>query len=312
MNGVAFRLDVLDSELAERSNKDECERIIALRSHPRFLEGLKSYAALIPDYFSNNLVLNRVVTEAWRFEILVYLLYLYDTKDSSDPRSGLTLSNLQKLCKQQNVASSGRVLAIVGIMRFGGYLERIKATRDNRVVQLKPSEAFVDIVEGWNYRLLTIIDSIMQEENLTDYYSGHPRFGWVMRRRGAEDLIAGWKLLEKFPEVNHFLKSDGGWMLLLTCVAKSLALGAYKTIEPISLDLRFFGATFGVSRSHLRRLLESAFAQGLLDMPPRNGSTILLSERLVASFLTCMASELSFYLLQARATKTELGLCASS
>ncbi len=290
-----FCLDGFDAVLSSRTTPGAWRRILVLRDHPNFLNGLARYGELVPDYFSNNIILNKVVTEAWRFEILVYCLYLYDTRDPDDPRSGLTVANLQRICARQQCASRGRVLAILGIMRLGGYLRRIKSPLDSRVVQLEPSEGFVGVVEGWNRRIFQIIDAIAPEGELAHCHATRPRFGWDMRRRGAEAVLAGWKMLDPFPEVNHFVSRDGGWMLLLTCVAKALEPSGGREIAPVSLDLKTFGARFGVSRSHLRRLLEAAYAEGLLDGPPRNGADIRLSAQLVASFLGCMASELGFY-----------------
>ena len=146
-----------DATFAARTSPAEWSRILSFRNQPRFLDALKTYHALIPQYFSDNVMLNKVVTEAWRFEMLVYTLYLHDTRNPADPSTGLTLSNLQRICAQQNCASKGRVLAILGIMRVGGYLQRQKSSLDNRIMHLEPSAGFIAIVEGWNHRILQII-----------------------------------------------------------------------------------------------------------------------------------------------------------
>lgn len=77
-------------------------------------------------------------------------------------------------------------------------------------------------------------------------------------------------------------------------------------LAPVTINLSSFGARFGVSRSHLRRLLESAYADGLLAAPPKNGSAIMLSNHLVAAFLACMASELGNYRLWALRGRAKL------
>ena len=100
-------------------------------------------------------------------------------------------------------------------------------------------------------------------------------------------------------------------MLLLRCVAETMRMGGRTEIVPISIDLVSFGRRFGVSRSHLRRLLEGAHEKGLLDAPPRNGSHILLSLRLMSSFVTWMASELGNYRLWALAARDALELRAA-
>jgi hypothetical protein len=290
-----FTLDCFDHVLKERASPQEWARLINMRSRPEFLNALKSYDRLMTPYFSDRVILNKVVTEAWRFEMLVYSLYLHDQRDSLDPRSGLTISNLQRICMDMKCASPGRVSAIVGIMRLGGFLRRIRSQDDGRIVQLEPTAQFIDIVEGWNNRIFQISDSVFLADRLAEDHKRVGRLGWEMRRRGAEAVMAGWKLLDPFPEVFHFVSKDGGWMLLLHCASKALQQGNGTHIMRVSVDLKEFGAKFGVSRTHLRRLLESAYAAGLLREPPKNGSNIILTKELLASYLSCMAAEISFY-----------------
>ena len=295
----SFAIDFFDAELSRRTSVEEWQRILTMRNSRRFYMALPAYHDLISNYFADHRILGKLVTEAWRFEMLVYALYLYDQHNDDDPRSGLTVANLQKICASQECASAGRVLAFIRILRLGGFLHRQQSPLDNRVVQLAPSPKFISLVEGWNQRIFKIIDEVFTQKSLAQYHQAHPRFGWEMRRRGAEHLLKGWKLLAPFPEVSHFVTSNGGWMLLLHCVAETLRLGASTSgdhqIVPIAIDLVIFGRRFGVSRSHLRRLLESAHVEGLLDAPPHNGAYIQLAPHLVAAFLTCMASELGSY-----------------
>lgn len=288
-------LTAFDRLMSARMPAAEWERTLAFRQQAQFAEALPRYAALMLKYFSDNLLLNRVVTEAWRFEMLVYALYLHDTYDPENPGSGLTVSNLQDMCLRQNCASRGRVVAILGIMRVGGFVRQVRSESDRRIKHLVPTRKFLDIVEGWNNRIFQIIDAVHPAERLAEAHLTRPQLGRAMRCRGAESLLAGWKLLDHYPEVNHFVARDGGWMLLLHCVAEALKQRGDFGVGPVAVDLGAFGKKFAVSRSHLRRTLESAHDAGLLEEPPRNGTRIVLSNLTVASFLTCMASELSFY-----------------
>jgi DNA-binding MarR family transcriptional regulator len=303
----AFTIDCFDEVLSQRADPAEWARIMSMRAQPNFLNCLKQYNKLMAPFFADKVILNKIVTEAWRFEMLVYTLYLYDQRDYSDSRSGLTVANLERLCAQMNCASPGRVRAILGIMRVGGYLRRSRSYEDQRVVQLEPTPQFLDIVESWNRRIFQISDSVFAEDHLVDWHKRENRLGWEMRNRGCEALVAGWKLLDPFPEVFHFVSSDGGWMLLLRCAFEALRLGNDQHIMPVSVDLSTFGRRYGVSRSHLRRLLESAYEAGLLRAPPKNGANIVLSKELLASYLNCMAAEISFYRSHAMAYLRESG-----
>ena len=308
---VPFDIADFDAEISARATPEEWRRILNFRDAPGFKYALPKYHELMLGYYSGNMMLNKVVTEAWRFEMLVYTLHLYDMRDPENPRSGLTLSNLEKMCAAQKCASPGRVRTIVGIMWLGGFLKRNKSKRDSRVVHFEPSKNFIDIVEGWNNRIFQTIDAVFPEDRLAASHLSHPRFGWEMRNGGARGLLAGWKMLDPFPEVFHFVSADGGWMLLLHCAHEALRLGGGTHIAPVSVDLATFGPRFGVSRSHLRRLLEAAHKAGLLSEPPRNGSHIVLAPKLLASYLTCMASELDYFRGHALAGKATLDLAAA-
>ena len=303
-----FSLDCWDGELSTRMSPEEWRRVLVLRDHPRMLDGLLRYGQLMTAYFAGNTLLNKVVTEAWRFETLVYALHLHDTRDPADPQTGLTLSRLKRLCAIHKCASPGRVLALIGIMQVAGFLKRKRSDVDSRIVHLEPSDGFVKIVEGWNQQIFQIIDEILPHDRLALCHRAHPRFGWEMRRRGAETVLAGWKLLDPFPEVMHFLSRDGAWMLLLHCASETMQHGNREHIVPVSVDLKAFGQRYGVSRSHLRRVLETGHLKGLLLAPPQNGACIVLAPHLLASFLTCMASELGHYRLWALEARKVLGV----
>ena len=176
---------------------EEWSRILAFRQQPLFHRALPTYAKLMLQYFSDNLILNRVVTEAWRFEMLVYTLYLHDMFDPAVPGSGLTLSNLQDICKRQQCASPGRVTAILGIMRIGGFVRQQSSAGDRRIKHLVPSKKFMDIVEGWNNRIFQIIDAVCPGDNLAETHRSVPHLGRAMRRmvkgscNAADDGLAG-------------------------------------------------------------------------------------------------------------------------
>ena len=302
------RLDAFDHEFAARTASRDWQRILVLRNHPRMLDGVLRYDALIPDYFADNVILNRVVIELRRFQMIVYTLHLHDTRSPDDPRTGLTHSRLQKLAVTHELASPGGVTAFLGLMLLAGYLKRVRSAKDRRIVHYQPTEKFIGIVEGWNRAIFACIDAIAPEGRLVACHAAHPRFGWNMRERGAQVLLAGWKPLGPFPEAEHFISRQGGFMLLLRVVAENIKQSQLSEIVPVSLDLAKFGKRFGVSRSQLRQLLESAHEKGLLDASPRNGSYILPSPRLIASFVSWQASELGHYREWGLAAKAELGL----
>jgi hypothetical protein len=303
-----LRLDRFDDEFSARTTRQDWQRITHVRNHPRFLDGVIRYDELVPAVFADNIILSRAGTEITRIQMIAFVLHLHDTAGVDVPKTGLTLTRLQRLCSTHGLASPGGVLAFVGIMMLAGYLQRQRSARDRRVVHLVPTEKFIRIVESWTRGILLSIDVIEPEGALAQLHAAHPRFGWDMREHSAQVVLEGWKPLDPFPEVAHFLDGQGGWMLLYRCVADVLRIGQRRKIVPIALDLAKFGKTYGASRSQLRLLLDSAHRAGLLDAPPGNGQHILVSEKLLTACLTVQASELANYRLCALATKSALGL----
>ena len=292
MTGV-FRIDQYDALFATRTSAEDWAHIIAFRNRAHFLDAAIRYTAISAPFYGNNFILNKVVPEAWRFQMIVFLLHLHDIRDPNDPRSGLTLGNFQRLCKDLSFASAGRAFAFLNMMRVGDYIARSRVQRDARTVHLEPTPLFITTVEKWNDGIFEMIDCATPEISLLQMRAIYPQLGREMRRRSAERIIAGWKPLEPFPEVLHFAATDGGWMLLAHCVADAMRNGS--SIAPISVNLARFGKQFGGSRSHLRRLLEGAFADNLLEAPPANGADIRLSPKLVCAFMALFASYLAGY-----------------
>lgn len=304
----SLELHAYDHEFSSRTTSQDWQRILELRDHPRMLDGVLAYDDLIGNFFAGNVLLNRVVVEFARFQMIVYMLYLYDTADPADPRTGLTISRLQQISKMQGLLSRGGIATFVSLLRLAGYLHRIPSPLDKRVVHLAPTQKFLTLVEQWNRHIFQCIDVITPDACLTRCHEMHPRFGWEMRGRGAETLLAGWKPLDPFPETFPFFRCTGGFMLLLHAVAKTIREGARREIVPVSIDLASFGKRFGASHSQLRRLLEGAHARGHLLAPPRNGAHIVVSQRLLSAFVGWAASELGNYRLWGLSAKSDLGL----
>lgn len=290
----SFRIDQADERLKSQLPPTIWKQLLTLRDCPNLIDGVLLYDEIMAPFYANNFILNKVVPEAWRFQMLVFTLYLADPRNSGDPRGGLTLGKLQAICQAHDLASPGRVFAYLNIMRVGGYLERKPSPDDRRVVDLEPTAKLMDTVETWNDNIFAIIDRIDPTSGLIAARGVNPGLGREMRWHSTLRVIDGYKGMDGFPEVLHFLASDGGWMLLVRIIATMLRQDR-TAITPIAINLSAFASEFGVSRSHVRRILERAFQQGLLTAPPANGAHIVPSADLVCSFLAWFASYFANY-----------------
>lgn len=241
---------------------------------------------------TGNMFLNKIATETWRFQILVFALYLHATADPANPRTGLTVTGLQKICADLNLASPGRVSTFINILKLGRYLSSQRCAADSRVVHLVPTARFMDIVEEWTRNIFAAIDAAQPDAGLVALTATYPALGREMRTSGAEGLIGGWLPLGPFPEVQHFADCDGGWLLMEHIISNWIADDGTVTITPVAINMRDVARRFGGSRSNLLRLLEQGHAMGLLDEPPLGGARIKFSPRMVCSYFGFIASYL--------------------
>lgn len=290
---TSFNIDAHDSEFSVRTSSEIWARIHRFRSYPTFMNSARHHEKIMAPFFGHNLTLNKLVAEVWRFQMLVFALYLHETKDVSDPRSGLTVTNLQKICTSVSLASPGRVFAFINMMKLGGYVTSVRSKLDDRVVYLEPNAGFMAIVEKWNDGIFASIDTAHPEARILEKRAAFDWLGTAMRNGGAVSLKDGWNPIEPFPEVIHFASADGGWNLMEHLVTAAIPAAGQGQIIPVTLNMREVSERFGGSRSSLRRLLECAYELDLLDAPPRAG-TVTISSRLACAFLTFIAAFLAF------------------
>lgn len=305
-----FVCSTFDTEFSGRTTQEDWQRTVETRSQPNFVNSVLNYHAHLALRTDGNKILNKISAEAQRYALLAYTLYLHDTRDPKDPRSGLTSTNLEKLCAKQKCASPGRVRTYIGLMWIAGYLKRFQSPQDSRKIHFEPTKKLIDNIEAWNQEIFKTIDLIFPGGALATRHLNEPFFGSQMRIGGVAQCLSGLRPFDQFPEVYHFISRDAGWMLLINCVGQTMRAPKENLTVSVSIDLAGFGKRYGVSRSHLRRLLESSFALGLLEEPPLNGTNIVLSRKLVAAYFTSMAAELQFYRRNALTGNAKIALAA--
>lgn len=290
-----------DDHFGARTTRQDWQRITAFRHHPNFLNGVRHYANSMLPFFATSKILNKVIVEAWRFQMLALTLWLYETMDPDDPRSGLTVANLQRLCADLGLASPGRVFALIQIMRAGRFLEVAPCGPDRRVKRFLPTPKFMGSVEEWNGNILAAIDSSQSNSHLTDLAARLPNLKRGMRTRGAQGLIDGWDPLLPFPEVKFFSGFDGGYPLMIYVARQAIGNDGLLRTGPINVDLRKRANSFGGSRTNLANLLDRAYTEGMLSEPHSMGSHVVFAPRTICSFLGFVASYLSNFEIHALA-----------
>ncbi len=223
--------------------------------------------------YEGNHLFNRLILEEGRYLCYLAALSLHSAQDMAQPSTWLTLGRLQREVTALGVASRNRVEAQVSCLRKYGLLTQQPHASDRRVRLLVPNDAFV----SHDARTLDLFLNGLGEFGL----SPTPARGSVsgtelhraIRRATLPNLPALSRLIRRHPQLSPFFAHDCGYMVLLLLLRNAAASGG----RGVSTGYQRLAVQAGVSRTHVRRIIEAARDAGLLTTEARGGHDIRLT-----------------------------------
>jgi hypothetical protein len=264
------------------------QAIAALQAHPRFAAAARVTVAGLVDLWRGNRMLNTMVSDRIRLFISMHAVYLHSLSRPNDPHSGLTVSRMIALCTEQKFCSPGRAKAVLMLMRVLGHLAPAPNEADRRLRRLVPTEALMALHRERSRRLFEAIAMVLPEHAETASALSHPDFTAFYLCRYCERFLAGFRFVDFAPEIRHFMDHNAGFIILGHIMLSGDADDSYPPTRPLPVSLSALSRRFGVSRRHVRRLLEKAEQEGLLEM--LDGNLVQLSPRLAQAANDFMAA----------------------
>jgi hypothetical protein len=270
------------------------EALAALQAHLRFPAAARIAAAGFIELWQGNRILNSVMTDRARFHIGLFAVHLHLLSRPNDPHSGLTVSRMTALCGELELCSPGRVKAMLMLMRALGYLAPAPNEADRRLRRLVPTERLMALHGERNRRLFEAIAMVLPEHAEAFAGQSHPDFTGRFVCRYCGHLLAGLRLIDGIPHMRLFIERNGGIVVLCSLLLSGEPDDVYPPALPVRVSTSALARRLGVSRAHIRRLLQDAEKQGLLErldgdrvrlLPPiRQGASDLMARQfLVAS-----------------------------
>jgi hypothetical protein len=212
-------------------------------------------------------LLNRLILEEGRLLCHLAALSLHAAQDMAKPGTWLTLGRLQREVTALGVASRNRVEAQVCCLRKYGFLTQQSHPSDRRVRLLVPSEALL----ARDAAALGVLLNALARFGLSPAigYAGPPHapLHQALRRATARRHPAVSRLVRRHPLLTPFLAHDCGYMILLLVLRSARE----DSQNGNATGYQWLAKKTGVSRTHVRRLLEAAGTAGLLTMDVRGG-----------------------------------------
>lgn len=249
--------------------------LAALKAHPKFDEAWRHVAVSLIKQYRGTRLLNALINDCGRNAIAVLALYLHRTAAPGDARSGLTVGRMKAICADQDIASPGRIEALIMMMRAFGFVRPLPDGGDRRVRRLEPTERLTAILhERWD-TVLGAMTPIFPEAGHARAALSDEAFERALVQRFGAYFLSGFRLMDDPETMGLFGQRNGGLAVAFTLLTAGTPDDLARRI-PVPVSISALARQFGVSRVHVRKMLRDAVAAGYLAWPDSRGAEIVV------------------------------------
>jgi DNA-binding MarR family transcriptional regulator len=188
------------------------------------------------------------------------------------------------------LASASRVHDLVSHLVKAGYLEQRAALQDRRVRILTPTKKMIAQDQDFLVSHYLPLDILFPDPGYAPIMTRDPAFQ-LKQRLVSRDLFAlGAQILAGNPIMMLFQSRDAGVMILIKMMQMAARQGG---AEPLKVSYSDLGGRFGVSRTHVRKLLIEAEEMDLVRLTKAGGQFVELMPQLLQAFDRLIADSMS-------------------
>jgi biotin operon repressor len=248
--------------------------------HPHMAQARKLYIERFLALYDRDAFMARLLIETGRFLVYHVAVILGAAQDPARRETWLTVGSLKRELAVFGLASDRHIDQLVARLCAVGFMTSAPAEQDGRVRILKPTERMLAHDRAWlaaHYAPLTVIcphidyDPIMRQD---------PVYQVANRRMAIPFLPFSGKLLALAPDLMLFFDRAAGHMISAALLQAAMSAPDQYAAVPYA-DV---GKRFGVSRTHVRKLLNAAQEIGLVRLQGRGGHRVQILPRLWESY----------------------------
>jgi len=280
------------------------EAIAALCAHPRFGDAMRASAAGLVALYQGSHLLNWLMDDRGRMLFGYFALYLDVTYDPADAASGLNPTRLRVMMSEHGICSPGRALAMLSLMRFGGYVAPALQVADRRQRRLVATGKLVTLLaERWRIHFAAMAP-LFADGPATLVALDEPRVARALIVTMAERFLAGFRPMMHAPQLGLFGERNAGLMICCSLLSAGEAGDAVPPSRPVPVSVAGLARRFAVSRPHVLKLLRDAEAQGLIA---RSGDGVAIAPALADGARAFFATLYLFFATCAREAMAATG-----
>jgi DNA-binding MarR family transcriptional regulator len=259
-------------------------------AHPRFAAARAAFVDAVLALHEGDQFKSRLLVESMRQVTFSLIVCLHLKHDVNDRTTWATPRRLKDEIKTFGLASPRRIDALVARLVQLGYVESRPLEHDGRVRILHPTPKMMSLDREWLYYHHVPLQ-VMFPDGYSEAIARDVAFQRAQRLIAADFSAKGAEIMANNPAVMRFMHRDSGILVLIKLIqmsAKGSSPGGGK-----GLTYSDIGARFGVSRTHVRGLLEDAAQHGDVSLSGRGGRLVELTPSILQAFDRFLADAMS-------------------
>lgn len=238
--------------------EDAYSRVLA---DPNFGRASRALVAGMAELSDADRALDGVFKDAGRYVAALWAMYLHATE-------GITLPRLKSVCAASRLLSPGRARAMLIYLQHLGYLTPVPGVPTRPPARYQPTPAFRD---AWALHLkaalraaailepgAALVGDALDQPGMLETFCAHHARGLLESARASDHSA---------PYMAVFMHRHAGNQIAQTLVLDEDG-DNFPSTRPITVNAAALARRFGVSRIHVRRLLEAAEREGVLEASP--------------------------------------------
>jgi DNA-binding MarR family transcriptional regulator len=273
------------------------EEILA---HPRFASARTAFVDAVLALHEGDQFRSRLLIEAVRQVTFNLIVSLHLRHNSADRSTWATPRRLKDEIRHFGLASPRRIDALVArLIRFG-YVEAHPSEQDGRIRILTPTVKMMSLDREWLFYHHVPLHVMFPEPGYAEPIARDAAFQRVHRLVALEFSAKGAEIMAGNPAVMRFMNRDSGVLVLIKLIQMH-AIGDSK-----GFSYQDFGARFGVSRTHVRLLLEDAAQHGDVKFSGHARRLVELQPSILHAFDRFLAEAMSGHDLLYKLTRERM------
>ncbi|WP_461314175.1 hypothetical protein [Bradyrhizobium embrapense] len=269
--------------------RDELERLAGRKlrlsfeeivGHPRLPEARRACIVAFCDLYEGDPFLVRLLLQAGRFLVFLSAAVLEAAQDPARRETWFTVSALKRQLNMHGHASDRQVDHLLARLCEVGFIEQSRAPADRRVRLLATTDKLRSHHAEWLATHFVPLAKLYPHHDYSPVLSRNQAFNATHCRVGLPFFPVSVRLMMTLPDTMLFFSHAAGPLIQNAVLKAAMDVGDPAAAIPY-MDV---ADRFGVSRTHIRNLMNLAQAAGLVRIIGRGGRSIEIMPRHWASY----------------------------